>query len=74
VCGFLGCDSAEGNPVLATLPTAIRLTIEEGGAEVRNNLADGGFLIVAGKQHGNAMVIPWAKIVHFVLLICGDAQ
>ena len=32
VCGFLGCDSAEGNPVLATLPTAIRLTIEEGGA------------------------------------------
>ena len=32
VCGFLGCDSADGNPVLATLPAALRLTIEEGGA------------------------------------------
>jgi len=32
VCGFLGGDSAEGNPVIATLPAAIRLKIEEGGA------------------------------------------
>jgi AraC-like DNA-binding protein len=32
VCGFLGCDSAVGNPVLATLPAALRLTIEAGGA------------------------------------------
>jgi hypothetical protein len=32
VCGFLGCDSAQGNPVIATLPAALRLTIAEGGA------------------------------------------
>jgi AraC-like DNA-binding protein len=32
VCGFLGCDSAQGNPVLATLPAALRLTIAAGGA------------------------------------------
>ena len=32
VCGFLGCDSAQGNPVISTLPAALRLTIEEGGA------------------------------------------
>ena len=24
VCGFLGCDSAQGNPVLATLPAALK--------------------------------------------------
>lgn len=32
VCGFLGCDSAEGNPVISTLPSALRLDVEEGGA------------------------------------------
>lgn len=32
VCGFLGCDSAQGNPVIATLPAALRLTIEASGA------------------------------------------
>lgn len=34
VCGFLGCDSAESNPVIATLPSAIRLKVDDsGGAE-----------------------------------------
>ena len=34
VCGYLGCASAEGNPVLATLPTVLKLNIEQaGGAE-----------------------------------------
>jgi AraC-like DNA-binding protein len=32
VCGFLGCDSAESNPVIATLPSALKLNLEEGGA------------------------------------------
>ena len=31
VCGFLGCDSAEGNPVISTLPPLLRLNIEQGG-------------------------------------------
>jgi AraC-like DNA-binding protein len=32
VCGFLGCDSVEGNLLIATLPSALRLNIEEGSA------------------------------------------
>ena len=32
VCGFLGSDSAHGNPVLATLPSVIRLKTEETGS------------------------------------------
>lgn len=32
ICGFLGCQSAEGNPVLATLPAAFTLNVEDGGA------------------------------------------
>jgi AraC-like DNA-binding protein len=34
VCGFLGCDGAQENPVISTLPAAIRLSHEDaGGAE-----------------------------------------
>jgi AraC-like DNA-binding protein len=32
VCGFLGCDSAKSNPVISTLPSLLRLNVEEGGA------------------------------------------
>jgi AraC-like DNA-binding protein len=32
VCGFLGCASAKGNPVLSTLPSLLKLNVEQGGA------------------------------------------
>ena len=32
ICGFLGCSSAKGNPVLSTLPPLLRLNVEQGGA------------------------------------------
>jgi AraC-like DNA-binding protein len=32
VCGFLGCDSAESNPLISTLPPVIKLNIERGAA------------------------------------------
>jgi AraC-like DNA-binding protein len=32
VCGFLGCTSAGGNPVLSTLPPLLKLNVEQGGA------------------------------------------
>jgi transcriptional regulator GlxA family with amidase domain len=32
VWGFLGCTSAEGNPVLSTLPPLLKLNVEQGGA------------------------------------------
>jgi AraC-like DNA-binding protein len=31
VCGFLGCASAKGNPVLSTLPPLLKLNVERGG-------------------------------------------
>jgi AraC-like DNA-binding protein len=31
VCGFLGCDGAESNPVLSTLPPLLVLNVDEGG-------------------------------------------
>jgi AraC-like DNA-binding protein len=32
ICGFLGCASAEGNPVVSTLPPLLKLNVEQGGA------------------------------------------
>jgi AraC-like DNA-binding protein len=31
ICGFLGCDGAEHNPVLSTLPSILILNVDEGG-------------------------------------------
>src|SRR5579859_1705235 len=31
VCGFLGCDGADGNPVISTLPQLLKLNLEPGG-------------------------------------------
>jgi AraC-like DNA-binding protein len=32
VCGFLGYDSAKGNPVISTLPPLLKLNVDQGGA------------------------------------------
>ncbi len=32
ICGFLGCASAKGNPVISTLPPLLKLNVEPGGA------------------------------------------
>jgi AraC-like DNA-binding protein len=32
VCGFLGCDYADGNPILSTLPAAFTLKVQDAGA------------------------------------------
>jgi AraC-like DNA-binding protein len=32
VCGFLGCASAAGNPVISTLPSVLKLSVEKAGA------------------------------------------
>src|SRR6185503_13917607 len=32
ICGFLGCASAEGNPVISTLPPLLKLNVAQDGA------------------------------------------
>jgi AraC-like DNA-binding protein len=32
ICGFLGCAGTEGNPVISTLPSLLKLNVEQGGA------------------------------------------
>src|SRR5499427_1206730 len=67
VCGFLGCDSADGNPVIATLPAALRLTIEEGGAAewIRSTFQYAADEVAAGRP-GSATVLAKLSELLFV--------
>ena len=38
ICGFLGCASAEGNPVISTLPSLLTFNVEQGGADINDSV------------------------------------
>jgi AraC-like DNA-binding protein len=67
VCGFLGCDSAAANPVISTLPTALRLNIEEGGAAewIRSTFQYAAEEVAAGRP-GSATVLAKLSELLFV--------
>jgi AraC-like DNA-binding protein len=67
VCGFLGCDSADWNPVIATLPAALRLNIEEGGAAewIRSTFQYAAEEVAAGRP-GSATVLAKLSELLFV--------
>jgi AraC-like DNA-binding protein len=67
VCGFLGCSSAEGNPVLSTLPSALKLKIESGGAAewMRSTFQYAADEVAAGRP-GSATVLAKLSELLFV--------
>jgi len=69
VCGFLGCDRADDNPVLSALPAALRLDIEEGGAAewMRSTFQYAAEEVAAGRP-GSATVL--AKLSELLFVEC----
>src|SRR5882757_6742635 len=67
VCGFIGCDRAEGNPVLSTLPPLIKLDVEQGGAaeRIRSTFQYAAEEIAAGHP-GSATVLAKLSELLFV--------
>ena len=67
VCGFIGCDRAEGNPVLSTLPPLIKLDVEQGGAAewIRSTFQYAAEEIAAGHP-GSATVLAKLSELLFV--------
>src|SRR5262245_21046057 len=67
VCGFLGCDSVGGHPIIATLPAALRLTIEESGAAewIRSTFQYAAEEVAAGRP-GSATVLAKLSELLFV--------
>jgi AraC-like DNA-binding protein len=65
VCGFLGCDSAEGNPVIATLPAALRLDVEEGGAAewIRSTFQFAADEVAAGRPGSETVLAKLSELL-----------
>ncbi len=65
VCGFLGCDGAEDNPVISTLPAAIRLSTEEsGGAEwIRSTFQYAADEVAAGRPGSETVLAKLSELL-----------
>jgi len=65
VCGFLGCDSADGNPVISTLPPALRLNAEEGGAAewIRSTFQYAADEVAAGRPGSETVLAKLSELL-----------
>jgi AraC-like DNA-binding protein len=65
VCGFLGCDGAQGNPVISTLPAALRLSIEQsGGAEwIRSTFQYAADEVAAGRPGSETVLAKLSELL-----------
>jgi AraC-like DNA-binding protein len=65
VCGFLGCDGARENPVISTLPAAIRLTMKDGGAAdwIRSTFRYAADELAAGRPGSEAVLAKLSELL-----------
>jgi AraC-like DNA-binding protein len=65
VCGFLGYDGTQGNPVIRTLPAAIRLSTEEsGGAEwIRSTFQYAADEVAAGRPGSETVLAKLSELL-----------
>lgn len=65
VCGFLGCDGIEGNPVLSTLPAALHLDVEEGGAAewIRSTFQFAADEVAAGRPGSETVLAKLSELL-----------
>lgn len=65
VCGFLGCDSADGNPVISTLPSVIKLNAEEGGAAewIRSTFQYAAAEVAAGRPGSETVLAKLSELL-----------
>jgi AraC-like DNA-binding protein len=65
VCGFLGCDSAESNPVLSTLPPLRKLNIEQDGAAewIRSTFQYAAGEVAAGRPGSETVLAKLSELL-----------
>ena len=65
LCGFLGCDSVEDNPVIATLPSVLKLGLEEGGAAewVRSTFQYAAEEVAAGRPGSETVLAKLSELL-----------
>jgi AraC-like DNA-binding protein len=65
VCGFLGCDSAQENPVISALPAAMRLRTEEsrGGEWIRSTFQYAANELAAGRPGSETVLAKLSELL-----------
>ncbi len=65
ICGFLGCDSAEGNPVISTLPPLLKLNVEQSGAGewIRSTFRYAADEIAAGRPGSETVLAKLSELL-----------
>jgi AraC-like DNA-binding protein len=65
ICGFLGCASAEGNPVLSTLPPMLKLNVEQGGAAewIRSTFQYAADEVAAGRPGSGTVLAKLSELL-----------
>src|SRR5262249_25742838 len=65
VCGFLGCASAEGNPVLSTLPPLLKLNVEQGGSAewIRSTFQYAAQEVAAGRPGSETVLAKLSELL-----------
>jgi AraC-like DNA-binding protein len=65
ICGFLGCDCAEDNPVIATLPSLLKLNAEEGGAAewIRSTFQYAAEEVAAGRPGSETVLAKLSELL-----------
>src|SRR5260221_14149605 len=64
ICGFLGCDCAEDNPVISTLPSLLKLDAEKGGAAewIRSTFQYAAEEVAAGRPGSETLLATFQQI------------
>ena len=65
ICGFLGCDSVEGNPVISTLPPLLKLKVEQGGAAewIRSTFQYAAEEVAAGRPGSETVLAKLSELL-----------
>jgi AraC-like DNA-binding protein len=65
ICGFLGCASAEGNPVFSTLPPLLKLNVEQGGAAewIRSTFQYGAEEVSSGRPGSETVLAKLSELL-----------
>ena len=65
ICGFLGCGSAKGNPVLATLPPLLKLDVKQAGAAewIRSTFQYAATEVAAGRPGSETVLAKISELL-----------
>jgi AraC-like DNA-binding protein len=65
ICGYLGCNSVKGNPVISTLPPVLKLKVEQGGAAewIRSTFQYAAEEVAAGRPGSETVLAKLSELL-----------